>query len=64
MGGKERFDGVGIFIAEKLVDSVVSVGRHIEKSTDTEDGLRQWFQNVLVVSAPNLRKPEAEKESF
>jgi len=42
MGGEERLDGVGIFVAEKWVDSVVSVERH-SKSTDFEDGLRQWF---------------------
>jgi len=28
MGGEERSDGVGIFVAEKWVDSVVSVERH------------------------------------
>jgi len=28
MGGEERSDGVGIFIVEKWVDSVVSVGKH------------------------------------
>jgi len=31
MGGKERSDGVGIFIAEKWVDSVVIVKRHSER---------------------------------
>jgi len=31
MGGKERSDGVGIFVAEKWVDSVVSVKRHSER---------------------------------
>jgi len=28
MGGEERLDGVGMFVAEKWVDSVVSVKRH------------------------------------
>jgi len=28
MGGKERLDGVGIFVAEKWVDGVVSVESH------------------------------------
>jgi len=35
-------DGVGIFVAEKWVDSVVSVERHSERElrTGPEDGLR------------------------
>jgi len=37
MGGKERSDGVGIFAAEKWVDSIVSVERHSD--IDPEDGL-------------------------
>jgi len=28
MGGEERLDGVGIFVAEKCMNSVVSVERH------------------------------------
>jgi len=31
MGGEEGSDGVGIFVAEKWVDSVVSVERHSER---------------------------------
>jgi len=31
MGGEERSGGVGIFVAEKLVDSVVSVERHCKR---------------------------------
>jgi len=31
MGGEQRPDGVGIFVAEKWVDSVVSVKRHIKE---------------------------------
>jgi len=31
MGGEGRKDGVGILVAEKLVDSVVSVERHSKK---------------------------------
>ena len=32
MGSKAKTDGVGIFIAEKWVDSVVSVERHSERA--------------------------------
>ena len=42
MDGKDRFDGVGMFVAKKWVDSVVKVVRHSE-SVDTEDGLGQQF---------------------
>ena len=31
MGGKDRSDGVGMFVAEKWVDSVVTVERHSER---------------------------------
>jgi len=31
MGGEERLDGVGIFVAEKWVHSVVSVERHSKR---------------------------------
>jgi len=31
MGSKTKTDGVGIFVAEKWVDSVVSVERHRER---------------------------------
>ena len=31
MGGKEKTDGVGIFVAEKWLDSVVSVERRSER---------------------------------
>jgi len=31
MGDEERSDGVGIFVAEKWVDSVVSVERHSDR---------------------------------
>ena len=41
MGSKAKTDGVGIFVAEKWVDSVVSVERHSERvSTGPEVGLR------------------------
>jgi len=39
MGSEAKTEGVGIFVAEKWVDSVVSVERHSENS-GTEDGLR------------------------
>jgi len=41
MGGEERSDSVGIFIAEKWVDSIVMCEKAQQKSTDFEDGLRQ-----------------------
>jgi len=64
MGEKERSDGVGIFIAEKWVDSVVSVKRHSEKVLILKMVLDNGLLNVLTVYAPNSWKPEEEKESF
>jgi len=46
MGSKERSDGVGIFVAEKWVDSIVSIER-LSKSTDFVNGLTQWFIKCL-----------------
>jgi len=31
MGGEEKLDGVGIFVAQKWVDSVLSVTKHSKK---------------------------------
>jgi len=38
MGGDERLDGVGIFVAEKWLDSIVSIERHSKRV------LRQWIR--------------------
>ena len=65
MGGEERSDGVGIFVAEKWVDSVVSVERHSKRvlilRMVLDNGL---LINVLMVYAPHSEKPEEEKDSF
>jgi len=57
MGGEERSDGV----AEKLVDSVVSVERHSERVLLLKMVLDSGLLNVC---AFHSRKPEEEKESF
>jgi len=56
-------DGVGIFIAEKLVDSVVSVERHSKRLLILRMVLDNGLLNVLMVYAPNLGKLEEEKET-
>ena len=65
MGSKAKTDGVGIFVAEKWVDSVASVERHSEgalvlKMVDFGDCLL----NVFTVYAPHSGKPDEEKERF
>jgi len=60
MGGEERSDGVRIFVAEKWVDSVVSVERVLILKVVLDNGLL----NVFTVYAPHSGKPEEEKESF
>jgi len=50
MGGKERPDGVGIFIAEKLVDNVLSVKRHNERVL-----ILKMFLYTTIITAAILR---------
>jgi len=64
MGGKKRSDSVGIFVAEKWVDSAVSVERHSKRVLILKMVLDNGSLNVLTVYAPHSGKPEEEKESF
>jgi len=64
MGGKEISDGVGIFVAEKWVDSVMSVEKHSERVLILKMVLDSGLLNVLTVYAPHSGEPEEEKESF
>jgi len=49
MGGKEKTDGVGIFVAEKWVDSVVSVERRSERVMIVKLVIDSGLLNVLTV---------------
>jgi len=63
MGGKDRSDGVGMFVAEKWVDSMVKVEKRSEVlilMVVLDNGLL----NVLTVYAPYSGKQEEEKENF
>ena len=53
MGSKAKTDGVGIFVAEKWVDSVVSVVRHSERVLVPKLVLGDCLINVFTVYAPN-----------
>jgi len=64
MGSKAKTDGVGIFVAEKWVDSVVSVERHSERVLVLKMVLSDCLLNVFTVYAPYSGKPDGEKESF
>jgi len=64
MGDEERVDRVGIFIAEKWVDSVVSVKRHSKRVGILKMVLGNGLLNVFMVYAPHSGKPEEEKENF
>ena len=64
MGCKDRSDGVGMFVAEKWVDSVVTVERHSERVLILKMVLDNSLLNVLTVYAPHLGKLKIEKESF
>ena len=58
MGGKDRSDGVGMFVAEKWVDSVVKVERHSERVLILKMALDNSLMNVLTVYAPHSGKPK------
>jgi len=62
MGGKDRSDGVGMFVAEKWVDSVVKVERHSERVLILKMVLDNSLMNVLTVYASHSGKPEEERE--
>jgi len=64
MGGKERSDVVGIFVAEKWLDSIVSIERHSERVLILKTVLDSGILNFLTVYAAHSGKPEEEKESF
>ena len=64
MGSKAKTDGVGIFVAEKLVDSVVSVERHSERALVLKMVLGDCLLNVFTAHAPHSGKPDEEKDKF
>jgi len=53
MGSEAKTEGVGIFVAEKWVDSVVSVERHIERILVLKMVLGDRLLNVFTVYAPH-----------
>ena len=53
-----------IFVAEKWVDSVVSVERHSERVLVLKMVLVDCLLNVFTIFAPHSGKPDEEKESF
>ena len=64
MGSEAKTEGVGIFVAEKWVDSVVSVERHNERIMVLKMVLGDRLLNVFTVYAPHSRKPDEVKECF
>jgi len=64
MAGEETSDGSAMFVAEKWVDSVVSVKRHSKRVLNLRMVLDNGLLNVLTVYAPHSGKSKEEKESF
>jgi len=64
VGGEEKSDGIGVFVAEKWVDSVVNVERHSKRVLILRNVLDNGLLTILTVYAPHSGKPEEEKESF
>ena len=52
MGSEAKTEGFGIFVAEKWVDSVVSVKRHSERMMVLQMVLGDHLLNVFTVYAP------------
>ena len=64
IGNKAKTDGVGIFVVEKWVDSVVSVERHSERVLVLKMVFGDYLLNVFTVYAPHSGRPDEEKECF
>ena len=64
MGSEAKTEGVGIFVAEKWVDSVVSVERYSERILVLKIVLGDRLLNVFTVYAPHSGKPDEGKECF
>jgi len=64
MGSKAKTDGAGIYVAEKWVDSVVSVERHSERVLVLKMVSGDSLLNVFTVYAPQSGKRDEEKETF
>jgi len=64
MGGEEKSDRIGIFLAEKWVDSVVSVERHSKRVPILNMVLDTGLLNVLMVYAPHSRETGGGKREF
>jgi len=62
MGGKDRSDGVGMFVAEKWVDSVVKAERHSERVLVLKMVLDNSLINVLTMYAPHSGNPRKKKK--
>ena len=61
MGNEAKTDGVGIFVAEKWVDSVVRVERHSERIMVLKMVLGDRLLNVFSVYAPHSGRPDEEE---
>ena len=56
MGSKAKSDGVGIFVAEKWADSVVSVERHSERILVMKMVLGDLFTKCFHGTSSSLRE--------
>jgi len=56
--GKERSDGVEIFVAEKNVNSIVSVEKHSKRVPILKMVIDNGLLNVVTVYAHHSGKPE------
>jgi len=64
MGGEERLDGVGLFVAEKWVDSVVSVDRHSNREQILKVVLDNGLLNILSLCSSLRETGGGKREIF
>ena len=64
MGSKEKIGGVDIFVAEKWMDSVLSVEGRSKQVMIVKLVLSERLINVFYVYAPHSGEPYEEKKSF
>jgi len=64
MGGEKRSDSVGIFVAEKCMDSVVSVERHRKRVLILKMVLDNGLLNVLQFMLFNQENQRGNRKFF
>lgn len=63
-GNRERTNGVGIFVKQDLVDSVIEVERYTDRIIKVEMVLGKVVYHIFSVYAPQVGRTAQEKQEF